>query len=216
VLSTVVALALAASVVAVVVRIRRSDAVRQSHLAQSEEMAAESEEMAAESEATAAEATNLFSTDSPLAMLLSVQAYERTPTPQATSALIEAAGQPLGDLLGEGSRVESVAFSPGGRMLAVGDGDGDVGLWDTASGQRTATLAEGSPVKSVAFSRNGQTLAIGDLNGNVVALRQGLSDLTGSFLSRLICGEVRRNMTQAQWTANAPGQPYQKTCPAYP
>jgi WD40 repeat protein len=89
-------------------------------------------------------------------------------------------------------------------------------LWDTGSGQRTATLAEGSPVYSVAFSPNGQTLAIGDLNGNVTLFRQGLWNLTGSFLSRLICGEVRKNMTQAQWAANALGQPYQKTCPAYP
>ena len=91
-----------------------------------------------------------------------------------------------------------------------------VGLWDTGSGRRTATLAEGSAVHSVAFSPDGQTLAIGDLNGNVALLRQSLSNLTGGFLSRLICGEVRRNMTQAQWTANAPGQPYQKTCSAYP
>ena len=93
---------------------------------------------------------------------------------------------------------------------------GDVSLWDTASGQRTATLAESSPVESVAFSPNGQTLAIGDLNGNVALLQQSLSNLTGGFLSRLICGEVRRNMSQAQWAANAPGQPYQKTCSAYP
>jgi hypothetical protein len=32
----------------------------------------------------------------------------------------------------------------------------------------------------------------------------------------LICGEVRGNMTQDQWMANVPNQPYQKTCPAYP
>ena len=164
----------------------------------------------------AAEATNLFSTNAPLAMLLSLQAYERAQTLQARSALIEAAGQPLRDLLAEGSAVESVAFSPDGRTLAVGDVGGHVGLWDTATGQRTATLAEGSPVYSVAFSPDGQTLAVGDLNGDVALLRQSLWNLTGGFLSRLICGEVRRNMTQAQWTANAPGQPYQKTCSAYP
>ena len=36
-----------------------------------------------------------------------------------------------------------------------------VGLWDTATGRRTATLAEGSTVVSVAFSPDGQTLAGG-------------------------------------------------------
>ena len=171
----------------------------------------------------------LFSSNAPLAMLLSLQAYERAQTPQARSALIEAAGQPLSDLLAEGSGtvlsvafspngqhargrrlrrrcrpmghrhrpadrhlgrrqprltavafspngqtlavgrrrrrrpvghrqrpadrhldrtapVLSVAFNPNGQTLAAGDHDGHVGLWDTVSGRRTATLAEGSPV----------------------------------------------------------------------
>ena len=153
VLSTVVALALAASVFAVMARIQSSDAVRQSHVAQSEEMAAE--------------ATNLFSANAPLAMLLSVQAYKRARTMQARSALIEAARQPLGDLLAEGSTVDSVAFSPDGRTLAAGDSGGHVGLWDTGSGRRSATLAEGSPVFSVAFSPDGRTLAAGDSGGGV-------------------------------------------------
>ena len=60
-----------------------------------------------------------------------------------------------------------MAFSPDGQTLAVGDDGGHVGLWDTSSGQRTATLAEGSPVDSVAFSPNGQTLAVGDYGGHV-------------------------------------------------
>ena len=55
-------------------------------------------------------------------------------------------------------------------------------------------------------------------NGSMCRHRspQNLSNLTDGFLSRLICGEVRRNMTQAQWTANVPGESYQKTCSAYP
>ena len=154
VLSTIVALAITASVVAVIAGIQRSHAISQSHLAQSQELAAE--------------ATNLFSTNAPLAMLLSLQAYERAPTLQARSALIEAAGQPLGALLGEGTNaVESVAFSPNGQILAAGDVGGHVGLWDIATGRRTATLAEGHPVYSVAFSPNGQILAAGDEGGHV-------------------------------------------------
>ena len=52
--------------------------------------------------------------------------------------------------------------------------------------------------------------------GQLAVLRQNLWNLSGGVLGQLICGEVRSNMTQAQWTAAAPGQPYQKTCPAYP
>ncbi|MGD0069352.1 MAG: TIR domain-containing protein, partial [Streptosporangiaceae bacterium] len=123
-LSAGLIIAIGLTIVAV---IQRNQAVSQSDAAQSQEMAAE--------------ATNLFSANVPLAMLLSLQAYERAQTLQARSALIEAAGQPLRDLLAEGSQVSSVAFSPNGHTLAVGDNGGDVGLWDTTSGRRTATLA---------------------------------------------------------------------------
>jgi dipeptidyl aminopeptidase/acylaminoacyl peptidase len=118
--------------------------------------------------------------------------------------------------LAEGSRVTSVAFSPDGHTLAAGDLGGNVSLWNTTTRQRTATLAEGSEVASVAFSPDGNTLAAGDASGDVVLHRQSFSNLTYGFFARLICGEVRKNMTTAQWTANAPGQPYRETCPSYP
>ena len=135
--------------------VQRNDAISQSHLSQSEDMAAE--------------ATNLFSTDVPLAMLVSLQAYERSPALQARDALDQAAEQRLAPTLYEGNVVYSVAFSPNGRTLAVGDESGDVGLWDTATGKRTATLSEGkgTVVYSVAFSPNGQTLAVGDSGGYI-------------------------------------------------
>jgi WD40 repeat protein len=134
-------------------QVQRNNAINQSHLSQSEDMAAE--------------ATDLFSTDAPLGMLVSLQAYERAPTLQAGNALVHAAEQPLDATLSEGSTVNSVAFSPKGQTLAVGDYGGGVGLWSTASGTRTATLSEGSLVNSVAFSPNGQTLAVGDYGGGV-------------------------------------------------
>jgi WD40 repeat protein len=87
-------------------------------------------------------------------MLLSLQAYERAWTLHTISAMIEAAGQPLRDLLAEGSTVESVAFSPNGRTLAASEYSGHIGLWDTAAGKRTGTLNEGNIVNSVAFRGN--------------------------------------------------------------
>jgi WD40 repeat protein len=138
-------LTIGASVFAYVAKVQRSDA-------QSEEMAAE--------------ATNLLPSDGPLAMLLSLQAYKRAHTLQAESALIQAVQQPLDDLLISGSRVNSAAFSPDGRTLAVGGQDGHIGLWKVATGRRTATLAEGSSAVGVAFSPDGQTLAVGDAANN--------------------------------------------------
>ena len=89
--------------------------------------------------------------------------------------------------------------------------------WDLASHQRLATLTEtGTSISSLAFSRNGQEVAAGGHNGTITLLTQRTLNLNQGFLIQLICGEVRANVTAAQWADNAPGIPYQKTCPAYP
>jgi WD40 repeat protein len=59
-----------------------------------------------------------------------------------------------------------VAFSPDGRLLAVGCGDGTVWLWNPATGQRigplhaTSSARYGAP--GVAFSPDGKLLASAD------------------------------------------------------
>jgi len=63
----------------------------------------------------------------------------------------------------------SAAFSPDGRMLAVGTLDGEVYLWKVASGQRLHVLQSHSgPVYDVAFSPDGGMLASGSADGTVV------------------------------------------------
>ena len=109
-----------------------------------------------------------------------------------------------------------MAFSPDGQTLAAGTVAAISACGTLPPANGPATLTQGAPVYSVAFSPDGQTLAADDCSGDVVLRRQSLSNLIYGFFSRLICGEVRENMTMAQWMANAPGQPYKKTCPAYP
>lgn len=244
-LCLIVALAVAASAVAVVAVIKSDDAINQSHVAQSGAMAAD--------------AVSLFPANAPLAMLLSLGAYERDHTLQAGDALIQAAAQPLDDLLADGHPVACVAFSPNGRILAVGDGSGHVGLWDLGTGRRTASLPEGGAVSSIAFSPNGRTLAAddgsghiglwnlatgrfgslaerntggsvdsatfspnglavaaGQANGGIALLRQNLSEPSQRFFTHLICGKVQEDITPNQWAQYVPGEPYQKTCPSYP
>ena len=149
------ALLIGATVLAVVAGTAEQSAQKARNDAQSAEMAAE--------------AMNLLPNNVPLAMLLSLQAYERAHTVQAESAVIQASQQPLDELLVSGTEtVDGVAFSPDGKTLAVGDFGGQIGLWDVATGRRTAVLAEGSgTVYGVAFSPDGKTLAAGDYGGQV-------------------------------------------------
>ena len=70
---------------------------------------------------------------------------------------------------GGNTEVNSVAFSPDGRTLAVGDFNGDVYLWAVATGHVAATLAGpagSASVDSVAFSPDGTMLAAGNGDGS--------------------------------------------------
>jgi WD40 repeat protein len=63
----------------------------------------------------------------------------------------------------------AVAFSPDGRMVATGNADGNVRLWDTATQQEVGPpmSSDTNPVAAVAFSPDGTLMAAGSADGNV-------------------------------------------------
>ncbi|WP_263980773.1 trypsin-like peptidase domain-containing protein [Streptomyces naphthomycinicus] len=59
----------------------------------------------------------------------------------------------------------AVAFSPDGAMLATGNLDGSVRLWNAKNGDPGATFYPGSDLLSLTFSPDGTTLATGSSDG---------------------------------------------------
>lgn len=72
-------------------------------------------------------------------------------------------------LEGHAKNVESVAFSPDGKLLASGSLDGTIKLWDTARGESVATLTgDMTFVTSLAFCPDGKSLvSAGDDDGTI-------------------------------------------------
>jgi WD40 repeat protein len=106
-----------------------------------------------------------------LARLEAVAAWRIDPTQQARYAMLSAARLPGIDTLTatDGASIEAVAFSPDGKVLAAGLGDGTVRLVNPATRATIGRpLATGtSAVASLAFSPDGRTLAVGTANGIV-------------------------------------------------
>ncbi|GAA4577074.1 WD40 repeat domain-containing serine/threonine protein kinase [Planotetraspora kaengkrachanensis] len=64
--------------------------------------------------------------------------------------------------------VTQMDFSPDGKILACGNGSGDVRLWDVAARRSLGDLeGHDDAVRSVAFSPDGRTLASGGLDGTI-------------------------------------------------
>jgi WD40 repeat protein len=70
--------------------------------------------------------------------------------------------QEMAVLWGYHGPVRSVAYAPGGKVLATGSEDGTVKLWDAAAGkERTTLTGHKGKVFAVAFSPDGKLLASG-------------------------------------------------------
>jgi WD40 repeat protein len=73
-----------------------------------------------------------------------------------------------------------VTFSPDGRVVAAGNGAGEVGLWDAITGKQRFAAEFKSSVVSLAFARDGHTLAAGAV-GQVMLV----DATTGAIRARL-------------------------------
>jgi WD40 repeat protein len=154
VVTVAVACGLVVSLLAAAIAIvQRQSAVQASQQSQSEQMAAE--------------AHNLLSTNVPLGMLLSIEAYERAPTAQAQDALTQSALVPLQEVSRDhAARVMSVALSPKADEVASGDFNGMLVLRNEHTGA-SRSWKTGGTVNTLAFSPNGSSLVTSGFDGVV-------------------------------------------------
>ncbi len=93
----------------------------------------------------------------------------------------------LHTLEGHANRVNSVAFSPDGQVLASGSGDGTIRLWHVADGSILISLVGYTNwVNCIAFSPDGIILASGSGDGTIRLWRVIGGNLLHTFEGPLI------------------------------
>lgn len=110
-------------------------------------------------------------------------------------------------------RVGSVAFTPDGRYIVSGQGDGKATVLSTDqefAGGGVMDVAHGATKINVLALGDDRILTINPSRPSLIW------SISPSALLARACAIVGRELTHDEWTALLPNRPYQRTCPENP
>ncbi|MFJ8079153.1 helix-turn-helix domain-containing protein [Streptomyces sp. NPDC096205] len=143
-------------------------AVTAGALAHQQRTAALAHERAARSQALAVRSISLAGGRPEASMLLAEEAYRADQGAEARGALLSTQAQLFSArLTGHRGPVNTVAFTPDGRLLADGSSDGTVRLLRVSDRHVVTTLRVPGRIRAVAFDRDGGLLAATSTTGPV-------------------------------------------------
>lgn len=163
VIAALVALTLVASAAGIVATVNAAAARQSAAAARAQHVIALSRQLTAQGLA-------VDQSDPLLSRQLATAAWSESPTPQAAAGMASLLTEQerRGMLVGHAFAVDSVAFSPSGNLLASGDSDGVVRLWNPATHQAVgAPLRTGGGALGLAFSPDGTVLAGAGGDGHI-------------------------------------------------
>jgi len=106
--------------------------------------------------------------------------------------------------------VEAVAFSPDGRYVVSGSGDGTARVWEAESGREIARMTHADGITVIAFSPDGKFVISGSEDGTVRLWLWRAEDLIAEA-----CRHLPRNLTLTEWQQYIGVEtPYHATCPS--